>query len=88
MSDKESIKDFSDRELMELLLSNQVLLFREIRYVRDWVEKGTMDGRGQYWISFMKMFRESEHILTQTDDYLKRKNDAHDNYDEETMGRG
>jgi hypothetical protein len=88
MQDKKSIKEFTDRELLELLLSNQVTLYREIRYVRDGVGKSKKVGRGQYWISFMNMFRASEDILAQTNDYLKRKNEVHENYDEETMGRG
>ncbi|MEP6949452.1 MAG: hypothetical protein ABI863_09265 [Ginsengibacter sp.] len=84
----QSIASFSDRELLELILTNQIHMFREIRRIKEHVDTGKDTVRTQYWMTFKKMLAESEVIRQQADYYLQNKEEADENYDPGSMGEG
>jgi hypothetical protein len=88
MADKKSLSDFSDRQLLELLLTNQIHIFRELRRLYDKVETGKDKGRGQYWITFKKLLEDNKTILKQSNDYLKNREDYDAKYDPQVNGEG
>src|SRR5579862_884367 len=77
MAIKNSLTDFTDRELLELLLCNQITISREVKRLYEKVETGKDSGRGQYWITFKKMLETEYSILEQVNNYLKDK-EGHD----------
>lgn len=85
---KTSLADFSDRELLELLLTNQLSIFREIRRIQEKMQTGKDKGRGQYWITFKKMMSAHSSILPQITEYLKNQEKWDDSYNSDTQGEG
>jgi hypothetical protein len=78
----EKLSEFSDRALLELILTNQIMIIREIRDLQK--DKA----RGQYWITFKKLLQNNQEIIPQIDLYLKDKQIADDNYNPDQQGEG
>lgn len=72
---KKSFQDFTDRELMMLLLANQVKIFREIKYVMSQIKNGQIESAGLLSESFGEMISTADAIIEQSDEYLG-KSDA------------
>lgn len=88
MTEKQALKDFTDRELLELLLCNQIDIIREVKRIQDKLETGKTLGRGQFWITFKNMLTTKRSALTQIDEYLHNKDKWDESYDEEKQGHG
>ena len=69
---KQSLADFSDRELMLLILSNQVKIFRQIQYVEQQVKTGKIEALGLFENTFKEMLSSADDILSQSDRYLNQ----------------
>jgi hypothetical protein len=70
LRDKTSIADFSDRELLEVIFANQVLLHRKVGYVRAILDKGSISALGPYENTVHIMLKEADEILKQGNFYL------------------
>jgi hypothetical protein len=75
LRDKESIAAFSDRELLEVIFANQVLLHRKISNVRAIVENGEISGLGPFENTVHIMLKEADEILKQGNYYLSQDSD-------------
>lgn len=69
---KQSLSEFSDRELLLLILSNQVNIYREIEYLKTQLQTGENKGLGPYLGSFKDLVTKSRGVLQQADVYLKQ----------------
>lgn len=69
---KQSLQEFSDRELQELILSNQIVLFRQTQYILNHLNGKGSDSLGFFRLSFEDMIRNVDDILKQSNDYLKQ----------------
>lgn len=88
MTDKKSISEFSDRELLELLLSNQVQIFRKINELEIKISGQKDSGQGQVWISFKKLYENHSELIRMTNNYLANKDGYDEFYNAETDGNG
>lgn len=73
--DKKSMKDFSDRELLEVLFAGQVILHRKLGYLRNIIEKGSAGGHGPFENTVHNILKEADDILKQANQYLAQDSD-------------
>lgn len=82
---KQSLSDFSEKELMQFIIANQVLMMREFRQlsakisqIEPEIKKQNPDFKFQYeplghfQIDFEQMIKSTESILNQADEYLNQ----------------
>ncbi|MFD0793216.1 hypothetical protein ACFQZX_06275 [Mucilaginibacter litoreus] len=65
---KSSLNDFTDRELLELILANQVKVFRHLKRLED-----DNSVEAHYSDSFGALAEDANSILEQIDEYLKNQ---------------
>ncbi len=85
---KKSISEFSDRQLLELLLSNQVQIFRKLNELDLKIEGKKDNGQGQLWISFKKLYDNHDELIRLTNAYLSDKENWDENYNSKEQGEG
>jgi hypothetical protein len=75
LRDKKSMKEFSDRELLEVLFAGQVILHRKLGYVRNILEKKSAGGHGPFENTVHNILKEADEILRQTNEYLSQSSE-------------
>lgn len=71
--EKKSLEEFSDRELLLFILSNQVTLFRQTKYLMEAITKDEK-ATGTFGEVFMKLTQDADDILEQAEEYLEKEN--------------
>lgn len=71
LEEKESLSEYTDRELLLTILANQVTLSRKLDYLEQIVRNGKTDSLGaDYTKSVWELTRSNEKILEDYDKYL------------------
>lgn len=70
---KKSFSEFSDREIMFLILSNQVRILRQIQYLEQEVKNGKTEPLGHFSNTFKEMISNADSILKQSEEYLNQE---------------
>ncbi len=74
LNEKSSLKEFSDREILELILANQVILLRRLTNIQDKVFS-TKDGDAYPHFSdtFGSLYGDASAVKEGIDDYLQNR---------------
>ena len=72
LSLKKSLAQFTDRELLEVLFANQLVIYRKIVDIEDQVRGGKIEGHGPYENTIHDLLNEADEVRKQTDSYLGR----------------
>lgn len=69
---KKSLAQFTDRELLEVLFANQLVIYRKVVDLEDQVRDEKIEGHGPYENTIHDLLNEADEILHQADSYLGR----------------
>ena len=69
---KKSLAQFTDRELLEVLFANQLVIYRKVVDLEDQVRGGKIQGHGPYENTIHDLLNEADEVRRQADSYLGR----------------
>lgn len=72
---RKSLNDFNDRELLFFILSNQINLFRQTKYLMNAIKNKEDVGVGLFEETFHEMIQDVDEILEQVEDYMNKSNE-------------
>ena len=67
-----SLNDFSDRDLLLFILSNQIKIYRQTEYLMSQVKIGKIEGLGAFSHTFHDMLGSMDDVIKQSEEYLKK----------------
>ena len=70
---RKSLKEFSDRELLLFILSNQVTLYRQTQYLMNAVKDTEGKHIGFHSDTFKELIEHMDDILKQADEHLNQE---------------
>jgi regulator of sigma D len=73
MESKKSLDEFTDREMLLFILSNQVKIFRQIQYLQNEIKGEGHKPLGHYENTFKELIGATRDVLNQADDYLNQE---------------
>ena len=72
---KKSLSEFDDRELMLLILANQVKIFRQTKYLMQAIKNTEGEHLGFYSQTFKELVQDADDILNQADEHLDQEDE-------------
>ena len=72
---KKSLSEFDDRELMLLILANQVKIFRQTQYLMQAIKNTEGEYLGFYSQTFKELVEDADDILNQADEHLDQEDE-------------
>lgn len=72
---RKSFADFSDRDLLLLILSNQVKIFRQTEYLMNEIKGKGAEPLGHYENTIGTLIKDSDSILQQAGHFMKRSDE-------------
>lgn len=72
---KKSLSEFDDRELMLLILANQVKIYRQTQYLMQAIKNTEDKHLGFYSQTFKELVEDADDILNQADEHLDQEDE-------------